>query len=474
MVFSLRRRLLFLLLGAIVSTWMVSIAMTSYFAQKTIIEQVDRQLFQYMNMMDRTINMVLKRPVTRQYFWSRVTPLISDGVARLTGDTFSSSGTDLVSNLWIEDVQVLSGIDVPRFSKADMTEGQSQNLKIAGSNSLWRVMYRRHPEHGISMAVAIDLHSAIGQNTTLTLRPLIPLFVVLPLTIVLLWWGINKGLAPLSALTEKVESRGSTVLEPIEMVGVPREVHAVVEAINGLLERLKRALESESRFTSNAAHELQTPLASIKAEVQRYQRHCPDPDTCRMLDRISTRVSRAAETVTQLLTLARLDPDQTFDLERVQLDKLTLDVIAHEGNWALDKNIALNIDALDEVVLYGHTDWLQVLIGNLLINAFKYCPEGGQVWLSSSEKDHQVTFSVANECEKVPSELFARLKERFFTVPTVNQSGVGLGLSIVQRIATLHNADVRLSPMKGDEGFKAEVIFHLSGSSHFIGSSKQG
>jgi len=232
-----------------------------------------------------------------------------------------------------------------------------------------------------------------------------------------------------------------------------------VTAINRLLERLGRALESERRFTANAAHELQTPLAAIKAEVQRYQRQVEDDVTRDMLVRISERVHRATDTVTQLLTLARLDPDQSLVFETVDLHELLIDVIAQEGSLAVDRRLDIQVPEHCGVSIQGNRSWLQILVRNLLINAFRHANVGSTVRVSIQREGGSHTLLIANDCDPMPSVQWQCLTHRFYTAGASGSSGVGLGLSIAQRVIDLHGAQLSLSPWNEQGGFLAKVVF---------------
>jgi signal transduction histidine kinase len=260
-------------------------------------------------------------------------------------------------------------------------------------------------------------------------------------------------------LAEKIKARKPQVLEPIDTDDVPLEIRPVVLALNNLLESLRRALVSESRFTANAAHELQTPLAAIKAEVQRHQRQVRDNGNSQMLARISTRVSRATNTVTQLLTLARLDPEQEFQREQVNLREIVIEAIAEEGGTAMDRGLDIRVPEGPDMRIEGHPDWLKILVRNLVANAFRHSPAHSVVEITLNRQPGCVRLRIGNDCESIPREQRRQLTDRFYRLPGNAADGVGLGLSIVARIVDLHGADLRLDQWRGDRGFLAQVDF---------------
>jgi len=462
MAYSLRRRLILILLALTLVTWLVAVVITALLAQQLIVRQVERQLIQYMDMAQHSVGLIFGTPELKRYYMENAPARYSrDGKTRLPG--FGTRGREQATNIWFDSGQLLIGELAPAFPDPvrdgfitwrEEGEGRSEN-----ESAVWRVLYRQAPETGIWLAVGVDLDHATGIGTVTFLRAVLPLLVILPLTVGILLWGVRRGLRPLDRLARSIEVRKPQALEAIDPEGVPAEIGPVVVALNGLLDRLRRALESESRFTANAAHELQTPLAAIKAEVQRYQRQATDAESRKMLERISARVSRATTTVTQLLTLARLDPEQEFQRAHIDLSELVIDAIAEEGATAVDRGLDIRVPRDSPLRVTGHPEWLKILVRNLLANAFRYSPAGGVVDVSLHRQPDGVLLRIANDCDPIPEEQRRRLADRFYTLPGNHAGGVGLGLSIVQRIAGLHGASLRLDPWQDGRGFIAEVVF---------------
>ena len=461
MAASLHRRLVVILVGLVVTTWTISVLVTAYFAEKTVINQIDRQLTHYMDMAQHSMVTISRDPQIRSYFW-RSAEFISrePDLARLS--SFGSQGTEQATNLWYSRRQVLVGEQAPRFPDPKQ-EGIVNWVQTAnGEEAEWRILYRRDENSGIWLATGINMAYAPNLGAITVLRVILPLLVILPLTVAILLWGIGRGLRPLDELAKKISDRRPLALEPIDAGGVPREILPVLTSLNNLLERLQRALASENRFTANAAHELQTPLAAIKAEVQRCQRHVADDASREMLERISARVTRAADTVTQLLTLARLDPEQEFQRQDVDLNELLMDVLAEEGGLAMDRELDLRVSENGPAMVCGHPEWLKIMMRNLLANAFRYSPFGGTVDIDLEKAGGTLLLRIVNDCNPIPHDELARLTDRFYSPPGNKNGGVGLGLSIVQRIADLHGAHLSLESLTERKGFAAKVEFNGS------------
>jgi len=458
MTYSLHRRLILILLALTLATWLVAVVITALLAQQLIVRQVERQLVQYMDMAQHSVGLIFGTPELKRYYMQNAPePYTREGQTRLQG--FGTRGREQATNIWFESDQVVIGELAPAFPAPVHDGFITWHEPGEGGSVAWRVRYRQEPELGIWLAVGVDLDHATGIGTVTFLRAVLPLLVILPLTVGILLWGVRRGLQPLDRLAGSIEARQPQALDAIDSDDVPAEIRPVVVALNGLLDRLRRALESESRFTANAAHELQTPLAAIKAEVQRYQRQATDEESRNMLGRISARVSRATNTVTQLLTLARLDPEQEFQRMEVNLSDLVIDAIAEEGATAVERELDIRVPEDSPLRVTGHPGWLKILVRNLLANAFRYSPAGGVVDVSLHRQQDRVLLRIANDCEPIPEDQRRQLTDRFHTLAGNHAGGVGLGLSIVQRVAELHGAELRLEPWEEGRGFLAEVAF---------------
>jgi len=456
---SLRRRLQVLVIGSTLLSWFISVYVTAFFARSTIVEQVDRQLYQYLDMIEWAIASNLSVPPESLHSNDLGVPAQISDLIDLHHIHSRASGADLVWSIWIGDQLVTPSRDAVVLPRLATDSPDTVSLVSHGVTKVLRVVSRFDVESSPEISVGIDLHQAVDSPDAWTGRSVLPLFLILPFTLVLLWWSVNKGLAPLTSLMHQVERRNASDLEPIRADHLPVEVSSLADAINRLLFKLERALESEVRFTANAAHELQTPLASIQAEVQRCQRQYNEPEIAEMLDRIASRVRLGTDTIKQLLTLARLDPEQRFIPTELILNQLALDVLAEMADLALEKELDLQITDSRDISVMGHEGWVVIMLRNLIGNAIKYSPTGGILSLNWHKSEDHVIFCVTNSASPIPEKLLPQLTDRFFTLPEAEGSGVGLGLSIVKRIASLLGVHFELSMIGGGDVFKAQLIF---------------
>ncbi len=460
MIISLRRRLVAIVLGLTLLTWFVSVIATGMHSQRMLIRQIDEQLSYYLDMAQHTMSAVVTNPEVSEYFAKRTTATKAMGkrdVSRVS--SFGSDKPTQAMNLWFGSSQILVGDNAPDFSPPTVPGVSTQSIQGRRGTESWRVLYRYDSALDIWLVVGVNLEHAKSETAANSWRLVYPLFLILPLTISILMYGVGRGLRPLRDLADKISSRQLHALEPIDMADVPSEIKPVITSLNDLLIRLGRSLNSEHRFTSDAAHELQTPLAAIKAEVQRCQHQPVDANTKIMLDRISMRVSRATDTVRQLLTLARLDPDQDFKKEKIALKEMVLDVIADLGGVAADRMIDVNLENMLDAEIAGNVDWIRVLLRNIINNAFVHSTSPGTVHITLVHENDRAYLRVENDCEPISDEVFSQLTRRFYRPLGNSSSGVGLGLSIVERIVGLHGGSLALAPLAGRRGFSAEVDF---------------
>jgi signal transduction histidine kinase len=462
---SLQGRLTAILLGLTIAVWLFSAIITAAQARRLIHVHIDRQLAASMFTSIDMMQGVLDDPAVGRYFAERAVTLSADDTLRRVVTPNSAGGIQAI-NLWFRNTQVVVGSDTPQLPRPS-TEGSStiQLRDSSGKTGRWRVLYRKLPGRSIWIAAGVNLQQAERTAAAMLWRPIVPLLIVLPATTAILIMGVRSGLRPLNELAEKIAARDPLAQEPIELASAPAEIRPVVAALNGLLERLQRALVSEQRFTANAAHELQTPLAAIKAEVQRHQRHAPDLETQQMLGRIAMRVSRATATVTQLLTLARLDPDQRFERQPLDLREALLDVMAELGGVVVDRRITLRLGELpDGATVLGHGEWVHILLRNLMLNAVQHAPADTEVQIDMAAVSDGTNIAISNVCDPIAESDLQRLTDRFFRPADNPAPGVGLGLSIVQRIAVLHGATLQLAYATDQGRFIAAIHFPLPDS----------
>jgi two-component system sensor histidine kinase QseC len=293
-------------------------------------------------------------------------------------------------------------------------------------------------------------------------RILHPVFYVVPLLALLIWFGVGRGLAPLKELARQVRWRSPDNLEAVPDPAMA-EARPLVESLNKLLGRLREALDNERRFTADAAHELRTPLAVIKTNAQVAQRARNEEEYRSALESLVAGVDRCSRLVQQLMTLARLDPDgPSLEHRRLNLAKICAETLAEVANAALEKNIDLSLDADAPVPVRAQAAPLAILVRNLAENAVRYTPAGGHVRVSARIFDGFPELRVEDSGPGIPASERTRVFDRFYRLASGEGLGSGLGLSIVRRIADLHGATIALDEAPGG-GLAVVVRFPPAG-----------
>ncbi len=302
-----------------------------------------------------------------------------------------------------------------------------------------------------------------GATNLLLLGSLFPLALALPVLAALIWFGVTRGLDPLRQLAAQIKQRSAQRLEPLPLNRVPLEAAVLVEEINALLQRLDGALEAERRLTSDAAHEIRTPLASLLTHTQVALRSSDPQAHARGLVQVRRSAERISQLMEQILLLARLDSGALQEqFIPVHLGRLAADTLSELAPLAIDKNIDLVLED-QEVQLSGIPTWLGVLLTNLVGNAIRYTPSGGQVLVRVVEDvPGRVRIDVCDSGPGVTPEERAMIFTRFYRSESAGQNvGSGLGLPIVKRIVEIHGGTLHLG--EGLQGRGLGVHIELPG-----------
>ena len=328
----------------------------------------------------------------------------------------------------------------------------------------WRVFGTVSP--GGSVVLVGDLRRARREIlTAVIVSALGPLLFVLPLLAGGTWWAVRRGLSPLRRLGTQVARRDPRSLQPLgDGDGAPAsvaELRPLTDALDGLLARMADLLEKERRFTADAAHELRTPIAAIRAQAQAAMALQDEAPRRQALAGTLAGCDRAAHLVGQLLQLSRLEAQADAAAGPVRdLGALARQQAAQlMGQWP-QRGDDLLLEADTAVPVAGDEALLGVLVRNLLDNALRYSPPGRPVRVQvAREADGAATLVVEDGGPGLAPEHLARLGERFFRLPGQDQPGSGLGWSIVRRIAAVHGVQVQAQPSAALGGLAVRLRF---------------
>ncbi len=313
----------------------------------------------------------------------------------------------------------------------------------------WRVFGLRQNTRFVQVAQPVSVREALAVR--LALRTLWPLGLLLPLIVALVLIVVSRGLSPIRALSRALSTRSLDALEPLHPDGsVPEEIRPLVDALNDLLHRLHAASSAQRTFIADAAHELRSPLAALKLQLQGAERDGSLKGEGETIARIEARLNRIIRLVQQLLALAREDAEPSALLAPVPLRRLAEQAVGDFSLIAEAKSIDLGLEltaAAGEEDLFevrGDPNGLSVLLNNLVDNAIRYTPQGGRVDLILRRIGPRIDFEVRDTGPGIAQAELARVCDRFYRGEGAAGEGSGLGLAIASRIASRHGAQLSL------------------------------
>jgi len=280
---------------------------------------------------------------------------------------------------------------------------------------------------------------------------MVPQFITLPLSVLLVWLALVRGIKPLAQLEKRIRARKPDDMSPLDESAVPEEVAPLVSSINDLLSRLKASLATQKRFLADAAHQLKTPLAGLRMQADLAQRGGDAEELKKSLKQIGKSSIRATHTVNQLLALARAETTgRSLAQQPVDLVHVVSEAIQDSVPRALEKQIDLGYEgpALGDTAsrVKGNPTLLKELVRNLLDNAINYTPANGQVTarLLTDRFSGVIALVVEDTGPGIPEAERELVLEPFYRALGTNVDGSGLGLAIVKEIAQQHGATLSI------------------------------
>ena len=455
---SLRRKLLVWLLVPLISVFLIRAAHTYFVTSVSIATQV----------YDRTLTDIAKslaQQVTYNQIGKAALNLSSAATQILTSDDYDQvffsvrddTGLILASNAAsIFPLPPRQISDHPLFFNS-VIEGKAVRV----------ITFSLHPSSNykdrfVIVEVAETLNKRKLLAKEIVSNSLLPQALIILLAPLIVWIGIGKGLAPLRVLQRDVARRSHLDLSPVEEGLAPKEVRPIIHAINDLMERLSHVLEAQNRFAADAAHQLRTPLAGLKAQVELVARQSTLDEMRAATQPLSVSIDRMSRLVNQLLALARSDHESghATPFEAIDLNTIVSETTREWVPEALQKDIDLGfVDSTLPATIHGNPQRLRELISNLLDNAIRYTPKGGRVTTRALSKPPSII--VEDNGDGIPPQERERVFERFYRVLGSRAEGSGLGLAIVREIALAHGATVRLDSNVRGKGTVVTVEFPL-------------
>lgn len=374
----------------------------------------------------------------------------------LAGDDYGEEGYDVFVQIWGPD-----GTQVFRSARSALPPravlGFSDAV-VAGNR--YRVYSLQTPIQTVQIAQDMDARQARARG--LALRATLPMALMAPLLMLAVGWIITRSLAPVQRMQREVANRADDDLSPLPEQDLPDEVRPLVQEINLLFARVGSAFEAQKNFVADAAHELRSPLTALKLQAEALRRAGDEAGREAATVRLQQGIDRAIRLVGQLLALARQEAAQTPADDpggEVELGALVAEAIAAALPQAQQRGIDLGLAASTPARVDGQSAALHILVGNLLDNALKYTPQGGQVDVTLAVTDTAPRLVVEDSGPGIPEADRERVFDRFHRAAGVGAEGSGLGLAIVRTIAARHGASVHLSQSARLGGLRVVVQF---------------
>lgn len=440
MRYSIRRRLVLLLLLSVALVWAGMLAWSYVGTREEVDEQADARLEEGA----KTI-MLLDLP--------RLAAL-ADSPPADADDDDDDDDVQLRFQVWDRDGKLRlrsDGAPATRFV------GHAGHAMLPHRGYAWHTYAMTDAVQGYQVRV-FERPGVRGKLVNETVMHMAQVLLVgLPMLALLAWISVGYGLRPLRTMSAAIATRDAAKLDPIDLAQTPAEVQPLIDALNRLLLRLSASIAHERAFTADASHELRTPLAAIKIQAEVALAAVDAAERDYAMRQIIEGVNRTTHLVRQLLLLARLDQAAPAPFQSVDLAAIAAGSAARHAGAALDKGIELALMA-QPCFVQGDPVSLAALVDNLIDNAIKYGQAGGQVQVQVKH-DGAAMLAVLGDGPAIDADTMPRLLDRFYRAGGQVAQGSGLGLSIVDKIARAYGGSLQLGPGIDGSGFGATVRF---------------
>ena len=425
--YSLQSRLALLVLGLLAAVWSATAAVVWFDARHEVEEILDSHLAQAAAF------------VVAQYQHDRPGNDLQVDMPPLHRYSYKTA-----IQVFHRDRLVLRSANAPATPLVDGGSGEAGFQTVLINNAKWRVFAVHDAKPGLKIYVGEQGKSRNAILWAVLRSTLWPLFAALPLMVLAVWWAMHKGLSPMRSLGRSLVERRPDALDRVRVDGAPSEMVPLIDALNALFQRIEKLLDAERRFTADAAHELRTPIAAIRAHAQ-VAMHASDDGLRRSaLQSTLDGCDRATRLVQQLLTLSRLEANAMCEEQAVNLRTVAHHEMAELAPQALYKGQLLSLEDGPAYMVNGDEMLLAVLVRNLIDNAIRYSPPGAHIQVRTVCDTLGTRLSVEDSGPGLPAADLARLGERFFRPLGTSGSGSGLGFSIALRIAAAHHLKMEM------------------------------
>ncbi len=342
--------------------------------------------------------------------------------------------------------------------------GQTGLLTEWIAHKRWRIFILK--QEGLTAVVAQDYKLRQHTIRDVAIKLIMPQLLVVPFLILVTLMIIQKTFRPLTAMSAEMAKRNVEELNLFNESNQPQELIPIIRSLNIWMRNVNAFITLRKRFTSDAAHELRTPVTALRLQLSSL-RNATQQELQDRLARSFDSLNRMERLVEQLLTLSKVEPDSRAEaFSTIHLNTSVVKVLNNLRAIYANKGLDVGIAYADEAYILAVKDELEIMLNNLLVNAINYTPDGGVINIRIRASRHAAELEIEDSGPGIPAEHLEKVFDRFYRVNESNVTGSGLGLSIAQEIAVKHHAEIVLSNKCPDStGLIATIIFNQDADS---------
>ena len=356
--------------------------------------------------------------------------------------------------IWVSGkIMMLSDTALP----ATISQQSVGFSEVEYNHEKWRIYTQAVPNSAVTIEVGEKraLRNKLVANILLQLS--FSLLILVPAVGLLIWLGIKSGLGTIRTLVRAIRSRSPDDLSSIPVEDLPRDLSPLGKSINQLLAKLEHSLTAERRFSDHAAHQLRTPLAGLKLQLQMLAKEDDESERMALIGDLTRSTNRATHLVEQLLRAARVS-HQPVNMKALPLYHIAASVIAEMAKVAAEKQLDISLEGQEEANVRADELLMKLMISNLLDNAIKYTPVSGKIRISLLPRDGMWCLTISDTGPGISKSEREAVFHRFYRAANPVTDGAGLGLAIVGDIIDRMSAKIALKTPENGQGLRVEVL----------------
>ncbi len=362
---------------------------------------------------------------------------------------------------------------LPRSANSQTGNNRTKNAsafeKIEWNGLSLRQLTRSYyidPDKPASKKITVLVAETMEQRSQATSESvyhiLIQQIVAMIAVVAATWYGVGRSMKPVKKIQHEIEQRSGYDFRPVEADPAPSELRPLIKTINSLLLRVGADVEAQRRFASNAAHQLRTPLAGVRAHAEVAKQAVTLQDARESIDQLMDGTDRCTHLIRQLLAISRVEPGARDNVVFSPLDlgEIAKDCCKLQLGAAIKKYIDLGYEGPEmPIMIFGNRTCIQEMLMNLVDNAIRYSPTFSTVTIRLISSDSGPILTVEDNGTGIPTAERQKVFERFYRLLGTGEEGSGLGLAIVKEVANLHGASVSLDSLSEGSGLVVNISF---------------